>query len=189
MVKIAIVHEGQASKSHDNWLLKELISILDLPKIFEFFGVGYKSNFFNVSADIYQRLIPQIKEAEQFNKVFFVIDADYGVSDHKYGGSENVKREWQLVMQVLGIENISSLYVTCDPTTQEGYLESLLLATLDESKTACIQQFLSCSEFASKENHKAILNQIYRIAYPNAPFDLQHPFFDELKNKLRNLVS
>lgn len=190
MVKVAILHEGNAGKSDDHWLLRKLIEILALDvKTVEFFGVGTKSNFFRCDSNVYTRLLPLVKETEQITKALFVIDADCVANDQKYGGHENVQREWQAVVQNLGIEHLSSLHITCDPRTREGYVESLLLATLDEPKAACIQQFLACSEFASKENHKAIMNQIYKIAYPKAPFDLQHPFFDELKDKLRDLVS
>jgi len=53
----------------------------------------------------------------------------------------------------------------------------------------CIQAFLDCSEFKSKENHKTILNDIYKLAYPKAPFNFQHRHFDELKQKLAQLLT
>ncbi len=75
----------------------------------------------------------------------------------------------------------------CDPMKKIGYLESLILSTISPEQRACIESFLACSQFESKENHKAILNQIYNMAYPNAPYDFAHSHFDELKTKLREL--
>lgn len=73
----------------------------------------------------------------------------------------------------------------CDPNTKNGTMESLILSTIEAERRVCIENFLICSEFKSKENHKAILNQIYNMAYPNAPYDFSHSHFDELKNKLK----
>ena len=84
---------------------------------------------------------------------------------------------------------VSEFYICCDPNTQEGNVESLLLLTLDEEKKACIDSFLECSDFKAKENSKAILKQIYKIAFPEAPFDFEHEHFAELKAKLSNLFN
>jgi hypothetical protein len=188
MVKVAILHEGHAKKSEDNWLIKSLMSELGLSEYhFQFYGVGSKSNFYKPEMWFYAELQELVKDG-QISKLFFVIDADYAKSDKQYGGYDNTLQSWQQLTATLGFEQISRLYITCDPRTRDGYLESLLFSTLDDEKVACIQTFLDCSDFKSKENHKAILNQIYRIAYPNAPFDLKHPYFDELKTKLRELM-
>ncbi|MBJ6611414.1 MAG: hypothetical protein JG718_13725 [Candidatus Thiothrix moscowensis] len=189
MVRAAILHEGHPGKSEDNWLLKNLISELGLSESqFEFYGVRGKSNFYKSEMWFYTELQELVQDG-QINKLLFVMDADYTKNDQSCGGYANTLKSWQEVTAILGFEQISSLYITCDPRTQEGYLESLLLSTLDDEKVACIQAFLDCSDFTSKENHKAILNQIYKIAYPQAPFDLKHPHFDELKTKLRELVA
>ena len=39
----------------------------------------------------------------------------------------------------------------------------------------------------SKENHKSIINQIYKMGYPNEPYNYEHPNFNELKDKLQKL--
>jgi hypothetical protein len=77
----------------------------------------------------------------------------------------------------------------CDPETKVGYLESLILSTIEQEQRNCIQCFLSCSQFESKENHKAILNQIYKLAYPNAPYDFSHSYFNDLKTQLTQLFA
>jgi len=188
MVKIAILHEGNSKKTNDNELLKLLIEELGLPKNkIEFFGIGTKSNFFKFEKNaIYNVLATKIRKKE-ISKVLFVVDADYEKNDTRYGGYKNTKKELEETINALRIESCSDIYITCDPMTKCGYLESLVLSTIPKEQKECIETFLECSDFKSKENHKAILNQIYKTAYPKAPFDFSHENFNELKEKLRNL--
>jgi tRNA nucleotidyltransferase (CCA-adding enzyme) len=187
MVKVAILHEGNSKKTTDNELLKLLIEELNLDiEQVEFFGFGTKSNFFKLDNAKYRRLKMQIEENE-VSSILFVVDADYEANDIKYGGYQNTKEELEKIIEELDLEVYSDKYITCDPNTQCGYLESLILSTIPKEQKECIETFLECSEFKSKENHKAILNQIYKTAYPNAPFDFSHENFDELKQKLKNL--
>jgi hypothetical protein len=194
MVKVAILHEGNAGKSDDNWLLKALTENLSIedPERFTWnrvdcYGMGGKSNFFK--QEKYNDLLQSI-ETDQISKVLFVMDADHQDNDHVYGGCNNTSTSWKaFVTNTLQIDTISDLYITCDPNTKTGYIESLLLSTLDSDKKKCIETFLDCSDFKAKGNAKAIMNQIYKTAYPSTPFDLQHAHFDELKQKLRELLS
>ncbi|MFA5215864.1 hypothetical protein [Sulfuricurvum sp.] len=186
MVKVAILHEGNAKKTNDNELLKLLIEKLGFSadKV-EFFGMGTKSNFFKSDHVNYRQLQSNI-DAEMTKRVLFVVDADYKENDATYGGYENTTKELKSIIDNLGLTKQSDIYVTCDEK-QCGYLESLILSTIPDEHRGCIETFLECSEFTSKENHKAILNQIYKTAYPKAPFDLEHPNFTPLKTKLINL--
>jgi len=188
-MKVAILHEGNSQKTNDNALLKLLIRVLslDLENI-NFIGMGTKSNFFKVDNENYKLLKNEI-EREEVGKVLFVVDADYEVNDNVYGGCQNTQKKLNETIIQLGLENISDTYITCNPITQDGYLESLILSSIPNEQKECIETFLACSEFKSKENHKAILNQIYKIAYPNAPFDFAHPYFNDLKTKLENLFT
>ena len=186
-MKIAILHEGNAKKTNDNELLKLLISELNLTiEQVIFFGFGTKSNFFNANNREYKILLQKIEE-RTIAKVLFVVDADYENNDSKYGGYQNTKTELEKIIIGLNLEEKSDIYITCDPTAQCGYLESLILSTIPKEQKECIETFLECSDFKSKENHKAILNQIYKTAYPKAPFDFSHENFNELKQKLKNL--
>jgi len=201
MVKVAILHEGKASSagkvgSADHELLKQLIEKLSeenrelftLNRV-EFYGMGGKSNFFKKDFRKYEGLL-QLIEADQISKALFVMDADNEKNDAIYCGYENTLAAWRIfVTDNLKIHNISDIYITCDPTTQTGYVESLLLSTLNNDQKACIETFLNCSDFKAKGHDKAIFNQIYKMAYPDAPDDLQHAHFYELKQKLRALFS
>jgi len=184
---VAILHEGNAKKTADNRLIKLLISNLNLDESrVRFFGIGTKSNFFKLDNRSYNELKLEIEE-RAINKVLFVIDADYQENDSKYGGYNNSKKELEKIIKELELKEISDIYITCDPDNQCGYLESLILSTIPPKQKDCIEDFLECSEFKSKENHKAILNQIYKMGYPNAPYDFSHLNFDELKDKLTKL--
>lgn len=186
MVKVAILHEGNTKKTNDNALLKLLLEKLGFSlNNVEFFGMGAKSNFFKSDHPNYRQLKDNIDD-EMIKKVLLVIDADYEINDATYGGYENTIKGLQVIIDSLGMTTHSDIYVTCDET-KCGYLESLLLSTIPYERRECIETFLGCSEFTSKENHKAILYSIYNTAYPNAPFDLEHTNFDPLKEKLKKL--
>jgi hypothetical protein len=184
---VAILHEGNAKNTADNKLLKLLIKKLELNiDEIRFFGLGSKSNFFKEEYPAYNELLSEIKEGA-FNKLLFVVDADYEENDSTYGGFDNTLRKIIDIRKTLNIYEMSDLYITCDFDTKDGYLESLILSSIPPKQKECIENFLACSEFKSKENDKAILNQIYNNAYPNAPYDFSSKKFDILKQKLKNL--
>ncbi|MDM8568729.1 hypothetical protein QUF50_04295 [Thiotrichales bacterium HSG1] len=189
MVKVTILHEGNAKKTNDNLLLKLLIENLklDVNRV-EFFGMGSKSNFFKLENDTYNSIKMGIND-EIISKILFVIDADYEKNDRIYGGYENTENGLKNIIDKLKFTDYSDVYITCDPKTKDGYLESLILSTIPEEHKNCIEDFLECSEFKSKDNHKSILYHIYNIAYPQKPYDFSHENFDLLKQKLKNLFN
>ena len=187
MVKVAIFHEGNSKQTNDNALLKLLLEKLELPtNRVRFVAMGNKSNFFKTDNENYKQLIKDI-QLEEISKILFVVDADSVENDALYGGFENTQTKLREIIDQLGIGNISDMYIMCDPETQNGYLESFILSTIPDEQKECIDAFMDCSDFGPRENDKAILNQIYKIAYPNEPFDLSHPNFNELKTKLQTL--
>ena len=184
MKPYAIICEGKTDRAFLETLLKHCeISAEQI----DFYVMGDKSSFFKPENKKYQELIPKV-QADQVERILFVIDADCFENDQKYGGIENTQRELNLVIQQHNILSNSELFVSCDPETKIGYLESLILATIPAEQRVCIENFLRCSQFKSKENHKAIVNQIYNIAYPNAPYNFEHCYFDTLKKKLQWLT-
>lgn len=184
MNSYAIVCEGKTDRAFLETLLKhcEILS-----EQIDFYVMGDKSSFFKPENKKYRELLPKI-QADQVERILFVIDADCFENDQKYGGVENIQRELNLVIQQHNIASNSEIFISCDPETKTGYLESLILATIPTEQRVCIEEFLKCSQFKSKENHKAIINQIYSIAYPNAPYNFEHQYFNALKNKLRWLA-
>ncbi len=187
MKSIFILHEGNNKNTNDNKLIRLLINHLNLDsnKI-DFHGMGSKSNFFKT--DKY-KLFKQAVHTNQIEKILFIIDADNIENDAQYGGYENTQTALNDVINQLGFQKVSRTYVVCDPVTQTGYLESFILSTISETQRKCIECFLECSQFKSKENHKAILNQIYNIAYPDAPYNFEHSYFESLKAELKMLFT
>lgn len=181
-MKVAIVCEGK----NDKTFLQAFIKHLNLTIEPSFYVLKGKSLLFDATDVQYQELKNAV--VAEPHKLLFVVDADDVKNDAGCGGFENTQQALNQVIAELGFEGVSSTYIMCDPMTQVGYLESLILSTISEQQKNCIQGFLDCSEFKSKENHKAILNSIYKTAYPNAPFNFTHPNFVELKNKLEYLA-
>lgn len=188
MKSIAILHEGNTKQTNDNSLITLLINHLELDiRKVDFYGMSRKSNFFNPDYIAYTILKQRVKKGE-IKKILFILDTDYEKNDRTYGGFENTEKELnKIISEMVGFQEISRVFITCDPNTEEGYLESFILSTIPEKQRNCIERFLDCSQFKSKENHKAILNQIYNMAYPNAPYNFEHSHFKPLKTALINL--
>ena len=184
MVNVAIVCEGKTDE--------EFLETLRVHLQFEikpvFYRVGGKINLFNEQYRSYEQLKMQIN-TDYIQKVLFVVDADDVKNDAAHGGYENTQASLTAVIDKLGFNPVAETYIMCDPVTQIGYLESLLLSTISSSEKQCIESFLQCSQFKAKDHHKAILNDIYKLAYPNAPYDFSHPHFDGLKEVLTRLFS
>ncbi|MFA6138017.1 MAG: DUF3226 domain-containing protein [Sulfurimonas sp.] len=174
----AILHEG---KSIDKSFFQLLLDNLELDKdSVRFYGMGTKSNFFNKEHIQYKTLNDDILDAP-ISKILFIMDADESF--------ENTKEKLKKIIEELGLNEISDFYIACNQQTKKGYLESLILSSMPKEQKECIEAFLNCSEFKSKTHDKSILNEIYKKAYPKAPYDFSHENFDELKQKLQNLFN
>lgn len=183
-MSVAILCEGKSDKE----FLELLLDNLSIEKdSCVFYILGNKSNFFKKDNTKYTELLEDI-ELEKITKTLFVIDADNIENDSNYGGYDNTERELQNIIKELGLNNCD-IFIMCDPQTRIGYLESLILSTISPEQKQCIDDFLSCSEFKSKDNHKAILHQIYKQAYPQYPYDFSHSNFEILKQKLQDLFN
>jgi hypothetical protein len=181
---IAILCEGKTDKYFLELFLEYLR--LDIKKVV-FFILDGKSNFFKKDNEKYEELLIKI-DTEKVDKILFVLDADSTKSDSLYGGYSNTESELKKIISNLKLSNYDT-YIVCDPKTKKGYLESLILSTLNKDQKGCITNFLDCSKFKSKDNHKAIINQIYKQAYPNTPYDFSHQNFNQLKTKLKDLFN
>jgi hypothetical protein len=185
MVNIAIVCEGKDDKAFFEILISHLG--FDIARV-NFYIFGGKGDLLKADDNKYKDLKLEV-DSGQIDKVLFVADADNVENDATYGGIVNTQVALDSVIQQLQLSPISQSYIMCDPETGIGYLESLILSTIPDKQRSCIEHFLECSQFKSKENHKAILNHIHKIAYPNTPYDFKHTHFDTLKEKLINLFN
>lgn len=150
--------------------------------------MGNKSNIFKQDNDKYRTLLEFIK-ADKIEKVLYVVDADYLNDNEQYGGYENTKNKIKDLLVNLNIEKICNYYISCEPSTRDGYLESLLLSTVNGNLKNCYDEFLNCIEFKEKKQHKYIMEQLHKITKPNKPYDFNHKNFNELKEKLTNLFN
>jgi hypothetical protein len=178
---VRILCEGKTDKKFILGILSHL-GIEDRGSDFEI--MGCKNNFFDIQK---YKIILQLVNSDQLNNLLFVIDADYESKDSRYGGYDNCYTEMTKMINKLGIDKISEVIIIRDYETNTGYLESLIFSTLSKQQKECIKNFLDCSKFLSKDNHKSIINQIYKIGYPNEPYNYEHPNFNELKEKLKKL--
>ncbi len=190
MVKAAILHEGSCNdKTADKKLIKSLIQKLGLPgNSIDYYAFGSKNEFFKTANLNYIELKGDV-ETDEIDKILFIVDADHEKDDVKYKGYENTKNELKKIIDELGFQDIARFYIVCDPDTKTGYLESLILASLPPEKRNCIERFVECSEINPKQIHKTIINHLYTIAYPDPPYNFDHPYFDELKAELTKLFA
>jgi hypothetical protein len=183
-MKSLILCEGKHDKDFLESLIKHIghkyIDYIDIEKI------GNKSNFFKIETYEQKQLIKKFEFL--YEKILFVVDSDYIKNDSVYGGYKNTEDNIKAIIQKLNLNDKADYYIMCEPSSQNGYLESFLLSTLNSTQKECIENFLKCSEFKDKENHKAIVHQIYKTGYPNKSFDFSHNNFDELKEKIQNLI-
>jgi len=185
---VKIVCEGTTDKNK----LKEALN---------FFGIEYKddifivmknkSNFFKLELEYNDKYatLQTLIQADKIDKILFVIDADYKQNDSVYGGYENSKIAIETTIAALQIKELSDFYICCDPNTKDGYLESLLLSTVDENLKKCYSDFLDCIDIKEKSNHKNIMEQLHKITKPNRPYDFEHANFKELISKLKALFA
>jgi|GEM_PF-502638 len=191
MKPIAIVHEDTGHKNLILALIEHLNNLenlnVDAQALVDFYPMGTKSNFFKSDRVEYKTLKGRIN-SDQIKKVLFILDADFKKDNAIYGGFSNTQTQLQQVLDKLAIEGVCEIFVLCNPNSEEGHLESLLLETFPEGKRKCIECFVQCSKIKPQSFYKTILYNLHKTAYPTESYyNFEHPHFDELKQKLRNL--
>jgi hypothetical protein len=176
-MSIAIICEGK----NDQAFLSEFIDFL-----------GFKSNavnfyIFKGKSFIFKPDHPKYKkellaELEEIDKILFVVDADY---ENK--AFENTQKDLDQVINTLKLGDFSQTYIMCDPMAKIGYLESLILSTLEPEQKKCIECFLTCTGWKPEKGDKTVYHRLYKTGYPNPKHNFEHENFNDLKVKLTNL--
>jgi len=180
---VKIICEGSSDKNK----IAELLGYLEINyREDNFIIMGNKNNIFQIGNNKYKTL-KELMKAEKIEKIFFIVDADYKKDNNKYGGYENTQNELRKLINNLKIENKSDFFISCNPTTKDGYLESLLLSTVDENLKKCYDEFLNCIEFEEKNKHKYMIEQLHKLTSPQKPYNFSNDNFNELKEKLIKL--
>ena len=177
---VKIVCEGKTDKNK----IAELLQFLDINYSDDnFIVMGNKSNIFKID-DIRYKTLKQLIKVDKISKILFIVDADYLSNDTKYGGYDNTIQALNSLFIKLDIENLSNFYISCNPIKKDGYLESLLLSTVDGNLKKCYSEFLDCLNIKEKKNYKNMMEELHRVTKPNKPYDFNHVNFEELKDKL-----
>jgi len=182
---LKIICEGRTDRNN----LKNLLAFIEIEASDDdFIVMGNKSNLLNPNYIGYKNLNNEIAN-KIVAKLLFIIDSDDENSDALSGGYQNTTEKIIDLQEKLEVKEMSDYYIACDPETQKGYFESLLLSTVEEDIKRCYIDFLKCSNLESKDNQKTIMEELHRLTKLDKPYDFTHPHFDELKTKLQNLFN
>ena len=180
---VRVICEGKSD-------VKQIKSILTFLKIdfkeHHFIFTNGKSFLVDSTIPAYKTLLEHIENGF-IQKILFVVDVDNIENDQALSGKENTISKIKTLQKNLKIETMSDYYLACNPQTQKGYFESLLLSTVDKEVIKCYEAFRTCSELNSKAVDKNILTELHNLTKPEKPFDFNHKNFNELKQKLKNL--
>lgn len=180
---VKIVCEGRSDIKN----IKSLLTFLKIPfKDEDFLSTNGKSFLLDKKLNEYTILLTKV-EAGFVQKILFILDADDFENDQNLCGLDNTISKIDNLQKDLNIKEMSDYYIACDPKTQKGYFESLLLSTVDDKVKKCYEDFRKCSELNSKAIDKNILTELHNLTKPEKPYDFNHQNFKELKQKLKNL--
>jgi len=180
---VRVICEGKSDVKQ----IKSLLKFLDIDfQEQNFIFTNGKSFLLDNTIPKYKILLEHIENGF-VQKVLFIVDVDNVENDVLLCGMENTVSKIEALQKDLNIENISDYFLACDPKTQKGYFESLLLSTVDDKVKACYEDFRTCSALNSKAVDKNILTELHNLTKPEKPYDFEHENFNELKQKLKNL--
>ena len=145
-----------------------------------------KSAFFKI--DSYS-MIKQWIDNGQYSKVLFMVDADYPENDAVYGGLANTQKALDEIINTLGFTKKAKYFIACDPINKTGNLEHLILSTIDDTKTKCINKLLDCVLEMDVHSDKKIVLSSYEAIFKESPYNYTHENFKELTELLLWLVS
>lgn len=144
-----------------------------------------KSGFFDKAK---YSMIGQKVETGQYEKILFVLDADFVENDVVYGGYPNTEYKIREMIQQLGFDELADIFISCDPTTKNGNLEHLLLSTVEDKKKSCLECFIDCVDGLDANSNKKIVTTSYEVIFKDTPYNFDHINFEILKNKIIELV-
>ena len=187
MVKSLILVEGGDDIKFINILLKYLE--VDLKNII-IKKLDNKSNFFKLDTYKEKNILASLDNGE-YDKVLFIFDADFSKDNTKTGGFSNSKREIEFIIEQikknLGFDFYSDYYIMCDPKSQEGNLEHLIISTLSQKKKKCVNDLLACIESHKNYGNKKIVLSSYKTIFDEPDYNFLHIYYQELKDKLKSL--
>lgn len=184
--KVLIVCEGSDDVGILNLYIKKH---LYYPKdSFQIEPMGGKSFLLDAKCPNYVR-IKSLLETGQYSRALFILDSDFEEHDAHSGGYENSEEKVKVLICDLGLADVASYFICCDPATTNGNLEHLLLAAAEPSKRECIEKFIDCINGKDSLNNKKIVYSAYATIFKGPPYDFSHQVFNKLKEKIEWLFS
>ena len=184
--KVLIICEGGDDVGLLNRYIKEYLEYAKTT--FQIEPMCSKSFLLDAGHSSYSKIKAQV-ETRQYSKVLFVFDSDFAQNDAQSGGYINSEIKIRSLIQQLGFKGIADYYICCDPITKNGNLEHLLLSSVEQDKRSCIENFIDCIQGMNAESNKKIIFAAYQTIFKEAPYNFDHPNFDELKQKIAWLFS
>ena len=139
--------------------------------------MGNKSKLLNI--DSYSDKSPIIKK--KGIKALFIFDCDLETDDNTCGGIEKSEKCFNKLKEELDWSIPIDYYIF------NRNLDYFIAETIE--KEHCLFEIEECLELNSLKPNRKPLALLYSIMYPKAPYNLEHPNFDELKQKLQNLFN
>ena len=174
---VVIIAEGKTDIEFlKDFILNELNISREKFEIKDFNG---KNNIFKIDCKIYDEIE---NELDIIDSILITADADDPKDPSPIRGYKETESALKKLIKDLDFKISIDYYIFCDKN-RKGYLESFLLSVLDDEQKECIEAFKECYKYELKD--KLTYNTFYKQkAYP---FDFNHPNFNELKTKLKNL--
>ena len=116
---------------------------------------------------------------KKIKRVLFIFDCDFEIDDKRCNGIENSEICFDNLKKELNWN------VEIDHYIFNRNLDYFISETIE--KEHCLLQIEECLELNTLKPNRKPLSALYSIMYPKAPYNLVHPNFDELKQKLQNL--
>jgi len=174
---VAILFEGKS----DEKILNQICEAYNLPKEqIKYLNFKGKDNIFNLNHQYYNRIEDEL---DIIDKIFIAVDADDPKDSCPTRGYTQTEEKLQELISDLNFDLMIDYFIFSDESKQKGYLESFLLSVLDEQQQKCINNFQNCYRYELSD--KWVFNTFYK--QKSHPFDYEHPNFNELKTKLKNL--
>ena len=173
---VVIAFEGKS----DAEFLDSLFAEYNLPrdKVI-YYSFDDKDNLFNIAHKYYDEIEEDI---QKIDKMLIIADADNENDPNPNRGFDASELKLKEIIDTLDFDISIDYHIMCG-NDKEGHLESFLLSVLDNEQKECINKFKECYKYELTD--KWVYNTFYK--QKKHPFDYNHPYFNELKQKLINL--
>jgi hypothetical protein len=116
---------------------------------------------------------------KKIKRTLFIFDCDFEKDNKKCNGMENSQRCFD------NLKDRLKWNIPIDNYIFYRNLDYFIAETI--KKEHCLHEIEKCLELNTLKPNRKPLASLYAIMYPKKPYNLEHPNFNELKQKLKNL--